>query len=276
MRELAPEFPFSKLCKVLKVPRSSAGYRSSRQMPRDLERIKTLIRHCLVTYRGFGVNRMYQLLKSLLPGTPRAEVRRAYVELGLLKKPRARKPKTTDSRHSYKRYPNLLTDLKAEHPGHVWVSDVTFVKIKDRFAYLALLMDVFTRRIVGWALSWFNDSALTLLALRSALSEEGSPEIHHSDQGSNYAAHNYTKVLQARGTRISMAEPGKPHENGYAERLNRTLKEEEIFLDRYENIDAARNALKAFIDKYNDKRIHSSLGYKTPSEFFRQWCRENA
>lgn len=276
MRRMQGEFPLAAMCRVLQVPRSSAAYTSERRPVKDLERLKVLVRHYLVTFRGFGVKRMYHLLKLSGVRASRAEVGRAYRELGILRRPSRRRARTTDSDHPFARYPNLVKGLQIERPGHVWVSDVTFVRIGDRFSYLALLMDVFTRRILGWGLSWFNDSALTLFALRTALQGEAAPEIHHSDQGSTYAAEDYVKILKARGTRISMSGAGKPHENGYAERLNRTVKEEEVLPGLYPGIEQARKAIGDFVAKYNTLRIHSSLAYRTPSEMFQEWCRDNA
>ena len=137
--------------------------------------------------------------------------------------------------------------------------------------YLAILMDVFTRRMVGWALGRDLTHALPLAALRRAL-KQASPEIHHSDQGVQYADDDYTQELTRRGIQISMAAVGKAWENGYAERVIGTIKHEEVYLAEYRTYAEARRQLGHFIQAvYNRKRIHSALGYLTPSEFEAQW-----
>ena len=149
--------------------------------------------------------------------------------------------------------------------------DITYIRLFQEFIFLAVVMDVFTRSIRGWNLSRFLDGSLTLEALVKAL-EDRVPEIHHSDQGIQYAAQDYVKALQARQVQISMAALGQPRENGYAERLMRTIKEEEVDLSDYQDFADAYHQMGRFIqDVYNTKRIHSSLGYLTPVEFEAAW-----
>ena len=153
------------------------------------------------------------------------------------------------------------------HPDQVWVSDITYVHLNDSFVYLAIVMDVFTRAIRGWCLSLAIDQQLTQDALLMALHDH-KPQIHHSDQGVQYACSAYVDLLQLLGVRISMAAVGKAEENGYAERFMRTIKEEEVDLSEYRNFADANRQIGAFIqDVYMTKRIHSSLGYLTPAEF---------
>jgi len=199
-------------------------------------------------------------------------VRRLMHELGLAAEPPARKPRTTDGGHGFPRYPNLVEGLEATRPDQVWAGDITYVRLRAEFIYLAVLMDVFTRSIRGWELGRSLEGGLTLRALRRALGR-GRPEIHHSDQGVQYAATAYTELLAGEGVAISMAAVGKPEEDGYAERLMRTIKEEEVDLTEYEDLAGARRQLGRFLDDvYNTKRIHSSLGYLTPAEFEEQWA----
>jgi len=156
-------------------------------------------------------------------------------------------------------------------PDQVWVSDITYIRLKKEFIYLAVLMDVFTRSIRGWNLGRSLEQELTLTALRRATGSS-RPEIHHSDQGVQYAATAYVEALIGVDASISMAAVGEPRENGYAERLMRTIKEEEVDLTEYEDFRDALSQLGRFLDEvYNRKRIHSSLGYLTPSEFEQQW-----
>jgi putative transposase len=198
-------------------------------------------------------------------------VRRWMDELGLCGAPPVRKTRTTNSAHAFPRYPNLVKDLKIQRPDDVWVADITYIRLHDEFIYLAVLMDVFTRSIRGWHLGRDLDQSLTLAALERAL-VVGTPTIHHSDQGLQYAAAAYVERLTGLRVQPSMAAVGEPRENGYAERLMRTIKEEEVELSEYRDLADARGQIGQFIDAvYNVKRIHSSLGYLTPKEFEEQW-----
>ena len=189
----------------------------------------------------------------------------------LLRPVKRAKYRTTDSTHPYPRYPNLVTDLEIIRPEQVWVCDITYVRLGQGFVFLAIVLDVFTRAIRGWNLSHSLDVDLTLVALRRALSL-CIPEIHHSDQGIQYASQAYTEVLRPLGIQISMATQGKPEENGYAERLMRTIKEEEVDLSDYQDYHDAYQQIGRFIeDVYMTKRIHSALGYLTPAEFEAAW-----
>jgi putative transposase len=260
------------LCRVMEIPRSSARYVSVQEDSEVLERLSLVVQSLLVTNRGFGVQRMYRLLLRARLRVSRSQVRQVYLKLGILKKRAPRRAKTTDSNHSSPRYPNLVKGLEITCPEHVWVADVTYVWLTDRFAYLALLMDAFTRRLVGWAFSLANNTQLTITALKMALAGGGPPKIHHSDQGSTYASPRYIRLLPL--TIISMAAVGKPHENGYAERVNRTVKEEEIAFGDYRSFAEAEEAIGAFIIRYNNDRIHSSLGYITPVECLQEWLKK--
>jgi putative transposase len=191
-----------------------------------------------------------------------------------------RKPKprttTTDSRHAFPRYANLVEHLEIVRPQQVWVSDITYIRLRQEFLYLAVLMDVLTRCIRGWHLGRSLDQSLTFGALEQALAH-ATPEIHHSDQGVQYAATAYTARLQAAGTQISMAAVGAAWQNGYAERLMRTIKEEEVELSDYQDYADAMRQIGRFLDEvYMRKRIHSSLGYLTPAEFESQWRQEQS
>ena len=164
-----------------------------------------------------------------------------------------------------------MKDLKVDHPEQVWVCDVTYVRLGNGFVYVAVIMDVFTLAIRGWNLSRDLDTDLTVAALQQAISL-CIPEIHHSDQGVQYAAQAYTDLLKRYEIKISMAAQGKPEENGYAERLMRTIKEEEVDLSEYNDFADVYQQIGRFLeDVYNTKRIHSALGYLTPVEFEAAW-----
>jgi putative transposase len=182
-----------------------------------------------------------------------------------------RQCRTTNSDHPYPRYTNLVKELEISYPEQVWVSDITYIRLGAGFVYLAVVMDVFTRAIRGWHLSKSLDQELSLSALRCGLSTH-IPEIHHSDQGVQYAAYDYIDLLRAHHISISMAAIGKAEENGYAERFMRTIKEEEVDLSDYRDFADVKVQVGRFIeDVYMTKRIHSSLGYLTPAEFEAVW-----
>jgi transposase InsO family protein len=188
-------------------------------------------------------------------------------EMGLQRSQKRRKRSTTDSQHGFARYLNLVADMEVTYPDQVWVSDITYIRLLREFVYLAVIMDVFTRSIRGWHLSRRLDQFLTLTALRQALRAH-EPEIHHSDQGVQYAANAYVDLLHQHQVQISMAARGAPEENPYAERLIRTIKEEEVDLSEYRDFGDAFVQIGYFIDEvYQKKRIHSSLGYLTPVEY---------
>src|SRR5262249_2867956 len=156
-------------------------------------------------------------------------VRRLMAELAILGRPPVRRPRTTNSNHEFPRYPNLVEHLEVVRPDQVWVADITYIRLQRDFVYLAVIMDVFTRSIRGWQLGRSLEQELTLAALEQAL-QKHTPEIHHSDQGVQYAATDYVQRLHDCQAQISMAAIGEPRENGYAERLMRTIKEEEVAL----------------------------------------------
>lgn len=198
-------------------------------------------------------------------------VRRVMAELSITRHPKVRRVRTTNSQHGFGRFPNLVENLVVERPDQVWVGDVTYIRLQREFVYLAVLMDVYTRAIRGWHLGRSLQQELTLTALERAL-QAGCPDIHHSDQGVQYAATAYVRTLQEAGVAISMAEVGEPTQNGYAERLMRTIKEDQVDLSEYVDYHDAYQQLGRFLDEvYMHKRIHSSLGYLTPAEFESQW-----
>ena len=177
---------------------------------------------------------------------------------------------TTTSVDAVRPWTNRLQTLEVSRRDQVWVGDITYVRLKGHFIYVCLLMDVFTRRIRGWQISQHLTQSLTLKSLEAAL-HRSVPEIHHSDQGVQYLSNVYLSTLRQHGVEISVARRGCPWENGYAERLIRTLKEEEVHLNAYEDIHEARSRIGQFITQvYHQKRPHSALGYLTPAEFQRK------
>ena len=266
---LADTYPIRLVCRLLGVPRSSVYY--TPQPAADEAMLKTALLDLAGEWPTYGYRRLTAMLKRLGWRVNAKRVRRWMDELNLAGAPPVRKTRTTDSGHAFPRYPNLVKDLKIRRPERVWVADITYIRLHDEFVYLAVVMDVFTRSIRGWHLGRDLDQGLTLAALERAL-VVAVPTIHHSDQGVQYAAAPYVERLQKLGVKLSMAAIGEPRENGFAERLVRTIKEEEVDLSDYRDFAEARGQIGHFIDAvYNLKRIHSSLGYLTPQEFEEQW-----
>ena len=264
------DYPVSVVCELLELSPSTYYYRPVQSDESELE---AAIEEIAGQFPIYGTRRVTNQLRRP-PNrltVNRKRVRRIMAEKELLRPVKRRKRRTTDSQHPYPRYLNLVKELEITHPDQVWVSDITYIRLHQEYVYLAIIMDVFTRSIRGWCLSRTLDQELTLIALRAAL-ETQSPEIHHSDQGVQYAAYAYTDLLKIHGIQISMAAVGKAEENGYAERFMRTIKEEEVDLSEYLDFGDAHQQIGNFIeDVYNTKRIHSSLGYLTPVEFEYAW-----
>jgi putative transposase len=265
---MSEQYPKAVVCRVLGVGRSNLYHRSSR-MPN--EALETAMQEICAEFPCYGYRRVTAELRRRGWQVNRKRTARMMKRMGLQAKKVVRKRRTTNSEHSFPRYPNLVESLVVQHPDEVWVADITYVRLKHGFVYLAVVMDVFTRAIRGWHLDRSLDQNLTLTALQKAL-QHHCPEIHHSDQGLQYAATDYTDLLEQHNIQISMAEVGEPTQNGYAERLMRTIKEEEVDLSDYQDYHDAYCQIGRFLeDVYMRKRVHSSLNYLTPAEFENQW-----
>jgi putative transposase len=267
---LVKDYPAELLCQLLSLPRSSYYYRAAVRAETTLHQA---LSRAAAEFPTYGTRRLSQQLRraphNIVVG--RKRVRRLMQELKLTCRPKRARQVTTDSRHHYPRYPNLVKGLTVTRPDEVWVSDITYVRLRSEFIYLAVIMDVFTRLIRGWHISRSLGVELTLTALQQALAK-GRAQIHHSDQGVQYAATDYTDRLSQAGIEISMAEVGHAEQNGYAERVIRTIKEEEVYLAEYRDFADAYEQIGRFIGEvYARKRIHSALGYLTPAEFEAQW-----
>lgn len=279
MRILAEHLGITRACQLVGLSRSTY-YHTPSDRADDAALVEALHQEAGL-YPTYGYRRLTVMVRRHHPRFRRVNkkrVQRVMKTAGMQVKRRRKARHTTNSVHGFKRYPNLVLELTVTHPDQVWVCDIAAVLLADGHeVYLAIVLDVFTRAIRGWELARDLTHALTLAALRRALAH-GVPEIHHSDQGVQYATPKYTAKLEALHVSLSMAEVGQAWQNGYAERWIRTLREEEETLTEYQDFTDAYQQIGRFIDHvYNRRRIHSALGYIAPAEFEAQWrAQQNA
>lgn len=177
---------------------------------------------------------------------------------------------TTDSKHFWPVYPNLAAALLVETINQLWVADITYIRLREQFVYLAVILDAFSRKVIGWELDDTLEARLAVTALERALAERGAPAglVHHSDRGVQYCCRDYVSLLDSRGILISMSRKGNPYDNARAESFMKTLKCEEVYVRDYRTMDEARASIAYFIEQvYNAKRLHSALDYRPPATF---------
>lgn len=265
---LQTDYPVKTICAVLDLPRSSFYHRASES---DDPALRAALPDLAGQYPTYGYRRLTALLKRAGWTVNHKRIQRMMAQMGLQRPVKRRKTRTTDSQHNFPRYPNRVGGLTISRPDQVWVADITYIRLARDFVYLAVIMDVHTRAVRGWHLSRSLDRELTLTALRRALADR-VPDIHHSDQGVQYACGDYTDLLNEYQVQISMAAVGKPEDNGYAERLMRTIKEEAVDLSEYADFHDAYRSIGRFLEEvYTQKRIHLALGYLTPAEYEANW-----
>lgn len=271
VREEHPEIPIERLCELMGVSRSWYYERPSagEKVHKDVD-LRDAIERIVLEFPGYGYRRVTAALRREGWSVNHKRVLRIMREESLLCQIKRRFKPTTDSAHAFGRYPNLIKDTEIDELDQAWLSDITYVRLPTTFCYLAAVLDAYSRKCVGWHLSRFIDTRLTLWALEMALATRRAAAglIHHSDQGVQYASSEYVLRLEEAGARISMAAVGNPYENAKAESFFRNLKMEEVYLKDYRDFEEAQENIGQFIEEvYNQKRLHSSLGYLPPVEF---------
>ena len=241
------------------------------RVDRDLD-LRDAIQRIALKWPSYGRPRITAELKRQGWKVGPNRVRRLMREDNLLCARERKFVVTTDSNHGLKVYPNLAGGMELSGINQLWVADITYIRLETEFVYLAVVIDAFSRRVIGWALDRTLEDDLPMAALRMAFAirQPASGLVHHSDRGSQYASHDYTDLLKARGCQISMSHKASPWENGGCESWMKTLKYEEVFRQEYRDLAEARASLQRFIEKvYNQQRLHSALGYRPPIEFER-------
>ena len=261
------------MCALADVSRTGYYRHWQASRPRQEETaLRDRIQKLALEYRHYGYRRLTALLnREGVPVNHKRVLRIAREDNLLCLRKRRFVPTTTQSDHRFRIWPNLARRLTPMAMDQLWVADITYIRLDEEFAYLAVVIDAFSRRVIGWALEPHLRADLAIVALEMAIATrrpQPGTLIHHSDRGVQYACRDYARLLEAQGIRPSMSRIGNPYDNARAESFMKTLKQEEADGRHYRDIEDARESIGTFIEQvYNRQRLHSALGYRPPAEF---------
>ena len=261
-------------CEIARVSRAGFYRHYEEHDPRQADvELRDAIQKIVLANRCYGYRRVKADLRDQGRIVNHKRVLRLMRADNLLAVRKRRFVFTTDSSHTYAIYPNLAARLAVTRINQLWVADITYVRLRETFLYLAVVLDAFSRRVVGWDLGEDLRGELAVRALERALAERSIEQgvVHHSDRGVQYCCSAYVEKLRTHGFNISMSRTGNPYDNAKAESFMKTLKTEEVYLRQYRDQEDARASIQNFIEEvYNGRRLHSSLGYRSPDRFERE------
>jgi putative transposase len=275
MMSLQGSLSIEHMCRLAGVSRAGfyRGLEASYGVQQDMELRSEMQRIAVQNRRNYGYRRMGIELEKRGFYVNHKRVLRLMREDNLLAVRRRKLVRTTQSNHSLPIYLNLARRMKLTVLNQLWVADITYIRLPTEFVFLAVVLDAYSRKVIGWALERYMTTTLVLTALRQALRERQPPLglVHHSDQGIQYASAEYVQVLEQHGMLLSMSRAGNPYDNATCESWIKTLKVEEIYVHQYQDLEHLRSQAAEFIEQYyNRSRLHSALGYHSPEEFERQ------
>lgn len=264
-------YSVARACELARMSRAGFYRQWAEKEPRQFDTaLRDAMQQVALENRCYGYRRVTETLKQQGWAVNHKRIARMLREDNLLSLRRRPFAVTTDSRHAFTIYPNLARNMVLTAPNQLWVADITYIRLADVFVYLAVVLDAFSRRVVGWELDRSLTTGFVLSALRQALARRSVPPdiVHHSDRGVQYCSGEYVSVLQEHGFTISMSRRANPWDNATCESFIKTLKAEEVYLKQYRDLDDARANLTEFLDNvYNRRRLHSALQYRTPEAF---------
>ncbi len=261
------------MCHLAEVSRAGFyRHRLPAAVPREELVLRDAVQRVALEWPAYGSRRITHELQQRGWTVNRKRVQRIMREDNLLCLRHRRFVVTTDSKHDLPVYPNLAASMVRTSINQLWRADITYIRLAEEFVYLAVILDAYSRRVIGWALDRTLQDSLTITALQMALAQRGAPAglVHHSDRGVQYASRDYTGILEEHGIRISMSRTGNPWDNAACESFMKTLKYEEVYRSEYRDLADAYARIAEFLDMiYNQKRLHSALDYRSPAEFER-------
>ena len=269
--QASTRLPVARMCELAQLPRRSYYHLLGRTQTLDQYiELRDQIQRVALEWPSYGYRPMTAELHRRGFRVNHKLVLRLMREDNLLCLRKRHFVRTTDSRHSLPVYPNLAREMVLNGIDELWIADITYIRLLREFVYLAVILDAFSRRCIGWSLERHLQAELAIAALRMAIAARGVKTglVHHSDRGVQYASHEYRRLLEDHSIRISMSRRGNAYDNAKAERFIRTLKYEEVYINEYEDMAEARERIGHFLEEvYNRKRLHSALGYVPPAEF---------